>query len=117
MRQNDTVTVFVPVDRDGFDIVWRKYVVKNVTFSVERHDEGDEGTLYVFYDRARFYRGGKKVPPFKIRVGCAVMNEADGADAEQFAVGLPPRKMLRVCKAEHFVSGSLRVRHTRLELR
>lgn len=117
MRHNDTVTLFVPVDREGFDIVWRKYVIKNVTLSVERSGDGDEGTLYLFYDKARFYRGGKKVTPFKIRVGCAVMRGADEATEEQFVIGLPPKRMLRVCEAEHFVSGSLRVRHTKLSLR
>ena len=91
--------------------------MKNVTLSVERSGDGDEGILYLFYDKARFYRGGKKVPPFKIRVGCAIINGVDGPEEEQFVIGLPPKKMLRVCEAEHFVSGSLRVRHTRLKLR
>lgn len=115
--RGESVTLFVPVDRDGFDIVWRKYVLRNVVLELSRADGKREGNMYVFYDKARFYRGGKRIKPFKIREGCAVAVGEDTAMAEQFVISLPPVRLMRVCAAEHFIRGSLRVNHTKLTLK
>lgn len=116
MIHSDTVTLFTPVDRDGFDVIWRKFVLKNVTLETTHSEDGDTALLYLFYDKAKFYRGGKRIPAFKIREGCAVMRGDYGA-SEEFVIGLPHRGVLRVVTSEHFIRGNLSIHHTKLTLK
>ena len=114
MIHGGVVTLFVPVDRDGFDVVYRKFRVKNVDVtSVSK----SETQLYVFYDRAKFFLGLKRVPPFKLREGTYVVLGDTSPEAEELTLGIPVRGAMRAVSAEHFISGSLKVHHTRLILK
>ena len=113
MLHRKRATLYVPVDRDGLEVIYRKFTVKNVNFSpISR----GETSIYIFYDRAEFYLGTKRVPPFKIREGSfAVLGESSPTN-EQFTLTVPSIAM-RVTSVEHYVAGNLKVHHTRLLLK
>lgn len=108
------VTLFVPVDRDGLEVIYRKTVLQNV--DVTSVTKG-EVVLYVFYDKVKFLRCGKRIQPFKLREGAFISLGEPVSPYEEFTVGLPDRGIMRICEAEHFIAGSLRVHHTRLVLK
>lgn len=114
MMRGRSITLYIPVDRDGLEIVYRKYILQNVDItSVTK----GEITLYVFYDKVRFLLEGKRVQPFKLREGSFVALGESAASDEELTVGLIDKRAMRVTEATHFISGSLRVHHTRLILK
>ena len=53
-------------------MIYRKFTLRNVSYT-----SASKGvtSLYVFYDRVKFYLGGKRVPAFKIREGSFIVLE------------------------------------------
>ena len=114
MIRGRCVTLFVPIERDGLDVVYRKFILQNV--DITSFTKG-EVTLYVFYDKVRFLHGGKRVQPFKLREGAFVSLSDTVSPEEEITVGLPEGKVMRVDEATHFIAGSLKVHHTRMVLK
>ena len=113
MLNRKNVTLYVPVDRDGLEVIFRKFSLKNVSLCSASKGEV---CLYVFYDRAKFFFSGKHIPPFKIREGSFILLGEVSPSSEAFAFA-PPASSMRVTSAEHYVAGNLNVHHTRLRLK
>ncbi len=113
MLHGKVATLYVPVDRDGFEVIYRKFTLRNVSYT-----SASKGvtSLYVFYDRVKFYLGGKRVPPFKIREGSFIVLGEVSPNTESFTFTVPGIAVT-VAAAEHYVAGNLKVHHTRLLLK